>query len=54
MADYKQLHEDARRYYRLCDEARALGIAVDLDEDPELDTVAKLETAVAKAKAERS
>jgi hypothetical protein len=54
MADYEQLHEDAQRYYRLCDEARALGIPVDLDDDPELDTVAKLEAAVAKAKAEQS
>jgi len=53
-ADYKQLQEEARRYYDLCDEARALGIDVDMDTNPELDTVAKLEAAVAKAKAEQS
>jgi hypothetical protein len=52
--DHQQLQEEARRYYDLCDEARSLGIDVDLATNPGLDTVAKLEAAIAKAKAEQS
>ena len=44
-----QLIREARDYYRLCDEARALGIPVALDDPRSPQTVAALREAVVKA-----
>lgn len=47
-------HEQARAYYRLCDEARALGISTSLDDPRSPRTVAALRRAVAaRRQAER-
>jgi hypothetical protein len=46
-------HEEARAYYRLCDEARALGIATSLDDPRSPRTVAALERAVRQRRAAR-
>lgn len=43
-------HAEARAYYALCDEAQALGVDTSLDTNPQLDTVAKLQAAVAEAR----
>ena len=48
----EQDRQDARDYYRLCDEARALGIAVSLDDPDSPPTVAALRAAVETVKLE--
>jgi hypothetical protein len=45
----RALHEETRAYYRLCDEARALGVPVSLDDPRSPKTVQGLREAVAKA-----
>lgn len=44
--------QEAREYYDLCDEARALGVPTDLEDPESPRTVAGLEAAVAAKKAE--
>jgi hypothetical protein len=46
----RQLRDEARAYYRLCDEARALGIITDLDDPRSPKTTAELRAAVEAAK----
>lgn len=45
-----KLHDEAREYQRLCDEARALGIPTSLDDPRSPRTVAGLRAAVAAAR----
>jgi hypothetical protein len=45
-----KLQEEARAYYRLCDEACALGVPVSVDDPRSPKTVQGLREAVAKAK----
>lgn len=46
----EQLRDEARAYYRLCDEARALGIPTSLDDPRSPRTVAELRAAVEAAR----
>ena len=47
------LRNEQRAYYRLCDEARALGIPTSLDDPRSPKTVDELRGAVARAKFDR-
>ena len=47
----QQLHDEASAYYALCDEARALGVPVSLDDPDSPKTVAALVAAVDEKRA---
>lgn len=50
MTTYEQLKQEARDYYRLCDEAKTHGIPVSLDDPRSPNTVDALRQAVEAAR----
>lgn len=50
-SEYQRLYDEQVAYYRLCDEARSLGIPTSLDDPRSPRTVAGLQAAVDAAKA---